>query len=356
MSAATSPGPRNLSPYQYFLDLARSHEPAHRYVGGDVERWREAALPAVLATLGEPPDPVPAQAELIAEWTEGRVTRQRWVLDVQPGLAAVAYVNRPADLPDGERRAGILCWHGHGRLGKELIMGNRSSPELAALAESTGSDFGLRMAEAGFVTFALDWMGQGDRDDAAAPHHHDLADGRDWCNLYYLHATMLGMTPLGMNVAHGRALTDFVTTLPFVDAARLGVMGESGGGTLTLWSALTDARFRAAEIICYSDLFADFGYRDVNYCGSQITPGLYGLVDVPDLQGLLAPRPLLVDIGLYDTCFRVESALACHERVRTIYRAADADDVLELDLFPGGHGWDGRRSMSFFERHLAAAS
>jgi hypothetical protein len=88
----------------------------------------------------------------------------------------------------------------------------------------------------------------------------------------------------------------------------------------------------------------------------QVAPGLYKLVDLPDLQGLLAPLPLLIDIGVHDTCFRIESAMACHERVRRIYAAAGASDRLELDLFPGEHGWGDNRAEDFFRRHLAGAS
>ncbi|HVX46102.1 MAG TPA: hypothetical protein VHC49_19585, partial [Mycobacteriales bacterium] len=143
-----------------------------------------------------------------------------------------------------------------------------------------------------------------------------------------------------------------VLGLRLVDPDRLGVMGLSGGGTMTLWSALTDERLKAAEIICYSDLFSVFGFRDINYCGMQITPGLFELVDLPDLQGLLAPRPLLIDIGIHDECFRLESAMACFSRVQEIYTAAGAAGQLELDLFPGPHSWGGNKSVEFFNRVL----
>lgn len=348
---------RNTSPYELFLRLAREHQPRHRFTGGDVAEWRRDTLPDVLATLGELPAPVPARPELIAEWEQDGLLRQRWLIDVQEGLSAVACVNRPVDLAPGERRAGIMCWHGHNQSGKEAVMGNASSPALRDVIEISGTDYGERMAAAGFVTFAIDWMGRGDMDDRRKPNHRDLAGGRDWCNLYFLHATMLGMTPLGMNVAYGRALIDFISTLPFVDPDRLAVMGESGGGTMALWSALTDERLRAIEIICYSDRFVDFGFRDLNYCGSQITPGLFGLVDLAELQGLLAPRPLLVDIGIYDECFRPESALACHKRVREIYAAAGVEDLLQLELAPNGHGWHaGRKSIEFFTTNLKEAA
>ena len=117
--------------------------------------------------------------------------------------------------------------------------------------------------------------------------------------------------------------------------------------------ALCDPRFKASEIICYSDLWAAFGIRDLNYCGMQVAPGLFKLVDLPDLQGLLAPRPLLIDIGAHDTCFVVDTAMQCYRQVEKIYRAAGAADGLELDLHPGGHGWGANKSAAFFKRHLA---
>ena len=137
-----------------------------------------------------------------------------------------------------------------------------------------------------------------------------------------------------------------------MDAERIGVMGLSFGGTMTTWMSICDERIKAADIICYSDRFADFGMRDNNFCGSQITPGIYELCDVPDLHGLIAPGPLLVEIGVYDDCFKVDSAMSCFGEVEKIYAAAGASDKLELDLFEGGHQWSGKKSFDFFSKNL----
>lgn len=355
MTGAHDAHRRNYSPYEWFLETARSNEPAHRFrPGRDFENWRETTLPAVLQTLGRLPDRVDPCPELTAEWEQHGVVRQRWAIDVQQGLSAVAYVNRPTTGAETDRRPGILCWHGHTGFGKEPAMGNSSTAEIRAYVADTNTTYGLEMAKAGFVTFAIDWMGQGQRDDSLKPNHRAVGDG-DSCDLYYLYATMLGLTPLGMNLMHGLALLDFASSLPFVDENQLGVMGESYGGTLSLWTTLLDTRIKATEIICYSDLFADFGFRDANFCGSQITPGLLQLVDVPELQGLIAPRPLLVDIGAHDDCFLVDSAMECHRQVQSIYEAAGSTKMLELDLFPGGHGWIGSKSVPFFSQHLGVS-
>jgi hypothetical protein len=273
-------------------------------------------------------------------------------MDVQEGLSVALLINRPACAPAQEPLPAILCCHGHGPYGKEAVMGNRSSADIRDHTLDANYDYGLKMAQAGFVTFARDLMGFGERNES-----HKLNPGkplveRDWCNVYYYLATMLGMTVLGIDVQHGRAAIDYVSGLPFVDAKRLGVMGLSFGGTMTVWMTLADERIKAADIICYSDRFARFGFRDLNICGSQLTPGLFALVDLPDLHGLMAPRPLLVEIGTRDECFRLDDAMSCFRKVEQIYRTAGCGDRLELDLFEGGHQWGGNRSADFFRAHL----
>ncbi len=346
---------RNLSPQQMFIDLVRDHTPEHHFTASNkrqFQSWKRRTLPKVLATLGDFPAPVPGKAELLAEWEEKGLRRQRWIIDVQEHLSAILLVNYPGDMKRGEKRPALLCCHGHGPHGKEPVMGNDSSKALSQDIAQNNYHYGRVMAEQGFITYAIDWIGFGERNDNNKPNHRPQG-GRDWCNLYYLHATMLGMTSLSINVAHGKAATDAVCRMPGVDPDRLGVMGLSGGGTMTLWMALCDPRFKASEIICYSDLWAAFGIRDLNYCGMQVAPGLFKLVDLPDLQGLLAPRPLLIDIGAHDTCFVVDTAMQCYRQVEKIYRAAGAADGLELDLHPGGHGWGANKSAAFFKRHLA---
>lgn len=346
---------RNLSPQMMFEKMALEHVPQFRFKGGnrrDFGRWKKAAKPRVMATLGDFPKRVPAKPMFIVEWEHDGLRKQRWLINVGPHISAEFLVNYPKDLKPGEKRPAILCCHGHGQFGKEPIMGNDTSAELRNAIQVHHYHYGHDMAKMGYITYAIDWIGFGERNDNNKPNFKNHNGGRDWCNLYYLHATMLGMTSLSINVAHGQAATDFALSLPHVDGKRLGVMGLSGGGTMTLWMALCDKRFKAAEIICYSDLWAYFGIRDLNYCGMQVAPGLYKLVDLPELQGLLAPAPLLIDIGANDTCFRPDTSLACYRQLEKIYRAADASENLWQDLHPNEHAWGGNKSEAFFGTYL----
>ncbi len=340
---------------EMFNRIAEEHRPVMAFGKGDkgkFKSWKKKALPSVVKTLGDWPKKVPLNPELECEWKHDGLVKQRWIIDVGPHISASFLINRPDGLRKGQHIPAILCCHGHGKFGKEPVMGNDSSAELREAIGNHNYNYGHQMAKAGFATFAIDWIGFGERNDSNKPHFSTVNAGRDWCNLYYLNATMLGMTSLSINITHGMAATDFASSFDFVDKDRLGVMGLSGGGTMALWMGLCDKRFKAVEIICYSDLWRIFGFRDYNYCGMQVAPGLYKLVDLPDLQGLLAPKPLLVDIGTYDTCFHIDGAMECFRKVKEIYSAAGALENLELDLFPGEHAWGGNKSVAFFRKHL----
>ena len=338
-----------------FNDLVAEHRPECRFVGKDSEQfrlWKEQTLPRVLATLGDEPPTANPRPELMAEWEDRGLVRQRWIIDVQKHLSATMLVNIPIGLANGEKRPAIMCCHGHGPFGKEPMMGNDSSTELRQSIIQHNYNYGEIMAQKGFITYAIDWIGFGERNDNNKPNHLALGTGKDWCNLYYLHATMLGMTSLSINIAHGKVATDVVAALPQVDEHRLGVMGLSGGGTMALWMTLCDERVMATEIISYCDLWAAFGIRDINYCGMQVAPGLFKLVDLPELHGLIAPRPLLLDIGANDTCFKIDTAMQCYQQVSAIYDAASASKRLHLDFHPGEHAWGGNKSEAFFTEYL----
>jgi dienelactone hydrolase len=334
--------------------LAAAHTPKQTFRGRTKQQfaaWKKRTLPRVLATLGHAPGKAPPRPKLTVEWEEDGLVKQRWLIDTQPGLSAALLLFRPADLKRGEKRPAILCCHGHGFHGKDAVMGALPTAEGAAHIRTHNYDYGLQMAQAGFVTYAIDWLGFGERSLRDVTNQPINLGGRDPCNILYLCATHLGTTVLALNCHDGSAATDFVCGRPFVDANRLGVMGLSFGGTMTTWMALTDRRFKGADIICYASPFHAMSYAKYNTCGSQMTPGLFELVDMADLQGLIAPRPLLFEAGIHDTCFDIDPVLNLHlPQLEKIYKAAGTP--LELDVHPGEHAWGGRKSVAFFAKHL----
>jgi dienelactone hydrolase len=322
----------------YFLQLGAKHRPRYRFEGSTSDRfeaWHRALRPLVIETLGRLPQRVPLNPQIESEWREDGLLKQRVLLDVEEGLSVAALVFRPEDAPG--KLPAIICCHGHTPRAKRDVMGLEFGEQHNA--------YGLKMAKAGFVTLAIDWRGFGERND-------NYEGNRDLCNLHYLRASIMGMTVLGMDVHDGMRMIDYLCEQDYVDPTRIGAMGLSFGGTMTTWLAICDDRIKAADVICYSVRFTDFGMRDINFCGSQITPGIFELCDVPDLHGLIAPRPLLIEIGKQDDCFQIDQATSCFQELEKIYSAAGVRDRLELDLFDGGHRWGGNKSTTFFQNYL----
>src|SRR5690242_8444886 len=89
---------RNLSINRYFEDRATRHTPRYRFAGKtkeDFGRWQGQLRAAAVASLGQMPRKVPLSPELLAEWREDGLVKQKVIFDVEEGLSATAYVFRP---------------------------------------------------------------------------------------------------------------------------------------------------------------------------------------------------------------------------------------------------------------------
>src|SRR5688572_31396913 len=129
---------RNLSINAHFRALAARHQPKFRFSGGDFASWQKQLLAELRASVGAMPKKVPLNPEIVAEWREDDLIKQRVIFDVEEGLSAAAYVFRP-EKSRGKVPA-ILACHGHGVFGKEPVMGNSSSPQMATMIKEHNYD------------------------------------------------------------------------------------------------------------------------------------------------------------------------------------------------------------------------
>jgi dienelactone hydrolase len=164
-----------------------------------------------------------------------------------------------------------------------------------------------------------------------------------------------GFELLALDLWDGMRAIDYLQSRPEVDADRIGCIGLSFGGTMTAYLAALDERIKAADVVCYlstvrHDAITPRGRG--NFCGSQFLRGLLTFGDVSTIAGLVAPQPMLAEIGERDTCFVVDDARRCYAEVAQVYAAAGAADRLWEDVFPGGHELGGRRTFDFFARYL----
>ena len=155
--------------------------------------------------------------------------------DVEPGERISAYLLLPSNA--GGRAPAVVCPHQTTQAGKK---------EPAGLAGNRELHTALRLAERGYVTLTYDALCFGDRHDAASGHYGDAIPfyrrRREW--------SLLGKMIWDLS----RGL-DYLQTLDFVDANRIGSIGHSHGGITTLWAMAIDDRIRAGVSSCGFDTF-----------------------------------------------------------------------------------------------------
>ena len=86
-------------------------------------------------------------------------------------------------------------------------------------------------------------------------------------------ALLLGQTMIGWRVYDVMRTIDLIATRPEFDAARIGCVGISGGGTCTLFSAAVEPRIRAAFVSGYLNTFRD-SVGSLSHCIDNYVPGI----------------------------------------------------------------------------------
>lgn len=339
---------RPFYPADYWNRMAAEHKPLLSYKNAGMEfgEWQTAAREKLIELLGGFPDKIPLDPVTESEEDCGAYIRRRVTFMTEEYMACPAYVLIPKTASPNGKTPAIVCSHGHGPLGKDPVAGIRGDEAHEHEIEIMNYNYAEQMAEAGFVTIAPDLRGFGERRDA------EDYDGRDHCNINFIKGALFGVYPLTLNIHDIKCCIDYLETMPEVDKDRIGMMGLSYGGTMTTFATAVEPRIKAADIIGYVNPFAAFAVGEANFCGSQMVPNLYRYFDTYDVAGLIAPRPLLIEMGLYDKCFYFDDLKKGFDEVKAIYTAAGAEDKLDSDIHPHGHAFSGAKAERFFKENL----
>ncbi len=336
--------------YEYWQKLAATHTPKLTFSNyeGDFDSWHKEAYAKIYELMGFFPEKVELNPRLEYSVDMPLYTRQRIVLDVDEYMSMPVIVLIPKSAEKNGKTPAILCSHGHGPFGKDPVVGMCGDSAHAAEIAASNYNFAEQMAEVGFVTISPDLRGFGERKDKFDP----IDIPRDPCNLNYVKGSIFGIYPLTLNVWDMMRCIDYLETMPEVDADRIGMMGLSQGGTMTTFTTALEPRIKACDIISYVNPFSAFGIRDGNFCGSQVVPNIYTYFDTFDIAGLVAPRPCLMEMGIYDTCFPFEDLYKGYTETKKIFAAAGAEDKLFCDIHPHGHAFSGAKAFDFFRENL----
>ena len=333
------------STHEQLRSDARKAPLSMRFEGSTAEElaaWRKAFSAKLRDLLG--PHVPPRKWETVVEdrkELEGHV-RERIVLkaDGHPTLPLYRLLPRP--LPAG-RRPGLLAIHGHG--GVFGVVGKDDEPGIAESIRKVNYDYGRRLAIRGYVVVAPCMTPFRPREEKA-PYR-----GEDPCAVTMVRMQLLGKVLMAENLRDCLWAFEMLAQDPRVDAERLGCLGLSYGGRMTMLTAALEPRIKVAAVSGALNVMQErIAHR--YSCGAQVIPGLLKYGDIPEIGSLIAPRPCVWEWGskdgLIDTA-RAEDAL---KRMRKAYAASGAPDALKVDRFEGGHRWNGKVAEPLFEKLL----
>ena len=288
----------------------------------------------MLAMLGDLPERTPLNPKVVETIEQPGYVIEKILFESQPGFFVTANLYRPAT-GSGPFPA-VLYPLGHEPGGKAYPVWQQM---LATLARK------------GYVALTWDPLGQGERVQLWAA---DM--GRSKAVASTTEHTVLGIQCLllGDNIARytiwdGMRALDYLVSRPEVDATRVAVTGNSGGGTHTAYLAALEDRLHVAAPSCYltswRNLLPTIGPQDAEQC---LLPFLGEGLDHGDFIYAFAPRPYLMLPAIRDF-FPILGARATFAEAAGVYDRIGAPQKIHKAEADDGHGFSGPRRMAAYE-------
>lgn len=261
----------------------------------------------VLASAGLLPLPerTPLKPVILDPVVHAEYTVSKVYFESLPGFFVTGNLYRPVG--DGPFPA-ILSPHGHWTYGRL---------ENTVLNSGPGRAIGL--ARQGFVVFTHDMVGYGDSHQLP----HTFGGRRE--NLW-------GLTLGGLQLWNGIRALDFLESLPYVSRERIGVTGESGGGTQTFLLASIDPRVAVAVPVNMISLHMQGG------CLCENMPGLRLDTNNVEIAGTIAPRPMLMVSATGD--WTKETLEVEFPAMHRLYELAGAGPKVQAVRFTADHNYN----------------
>jgi len=332
----------HFSPSDYHSHMMDTTEPALSYAGGDVTAWQRRLRRKLRELMSyRPTGRVELNVRSLWKRRHRLGTIEKIVFTAEPYADVPAYVCIPKNA--APPYAWFICVQGHST-GMHNSIAVNADDETKSIRVSGERDFALGCMRRSVAALCIEQRGFGTRRWQIDKAHH-----AGNCQYTAMHSIMLGGTLAAERIFDVDRAIDYLETRDDVDRKRIGVMGNSGGGMITVFAAALLGRVRLAMPSCYFCTFRD-SIMSIVHCACNYIPGLLKYAEMPDVLGLFAPRPVVIVAGLKDPLFPIAAVRRAFEKLRAIYAAAGAADRCHLVVGSGGHRFYARAA---WEKMLA---
>lgn len=192
------------------------------------------------------------------------------------------------------------------------------------------------LARKGCAVLAIDPIHQGERRQFPATAEPGLCPAHNILNRQLL---AVGESMADWRCYDGIRAIDYLLTRSEIDPARIGVNGNSGGGTLTAMVAACDERVAAAAPACYVTTFLHNVENELPADGEQMPRGF--LADGGEMADLVlaqAPRPFRI-LSQNGDFFDARGTDETYSLLKKIYTLLGAPENISIVRGSGGHGY-----------------
>lgn len=260
----------------------------------------------------------------------------RFTFESERGIFVPAHLLLPKNRCD--RLPLVICLQGHSP-GMHVSLAREQYPSKTPMAVEGDRDFCIQAVGRGYAAIAVEQRGFAELGLGGA------------CHELYFQLALMGRTLIGERIRDVISLIDAVEAFPFIDRNRIGVMGNSGGGTSAYFAACVDERIKVSMPSSSFCTFAD-AWGSIRHCCCGYVPGILEYMEMPDMAMLIAPRHLVAVNGIADNLQPFAAAKSAFETVKEIYKAAGVPQNCDFVEGSQGHRFYAAEAWPVFDRHI----
>ncbi len=193
------------------------------------------------------------------------------------------------------------------------------------------SDFCIQAIQNGYVGLAIEQRAFGDNTGKEKP-------GGTNCHHPSMVSIMLGRTTIGERIWDVHQIVKAVKKHfdNIITMENSVLIGESGGGTATFYSACMyddfDIYVPGVAVCTFKDSIVGREHCTCNYI-----PNIAKYFDMGDLGVLIAPKKLIVESATDDRWFPVEGAKKAYNQIKEFYQLQNAENNCTMVIGEGSH-------------------
>ena len=327
------------SAYEFNIELMKKVKPSMSYKGENFLQWQKEARQKLIELIGlDRFEKTAPELEIEFEKKIENATEIRFTFASEEGYRVPCHLL----LPDGvENPPVIICLQGHST-GMHISLG-RPIYEKDHISISGGDrDFCVRAVKEGYAAIAMEQRNFGEC---------GTKPGATDCTYSKLIASLFGRTTIAERVWDLQRLIDVLESdfADKVDVTKICLMGNSGGGTATAYSAALEDRIVLAAPSC-----AMCTYRDsigaMPHCACNFVPHIAEYFDMGDLLAMSYPKYFVQINGQEDTIFPIAGAKEVFEKGKAAYTDMGKGDNCVHVVGPEGHRFYADLSWPVFHK------